>query len=1066
MVKVGKTKLRGIVNKNRVKLVRQLHKEWKASDVPLPYKVRARKKGDTIMPDELSDLSYWQVLEVTDTTRMAAMIDELNAAEGVVVAEPDGYIQLTVPRSPSTGLFARLSALLIPNDPSFGQQWGLYNPTNRAGDIRAPEAWDMQTGRTDTRIAILDTGLDRNNPDFAGGVVTTDHDFVNNDGDAYPDQHPKMGHGTSVAGIAAARTNEGVGAAGICGGSGPTLGCSILSAKILGNITWYNAVIMWLGNVSTAGPAVTWAVNSGAHVINNSWCADRGQFSINNNRSVHDAMRNAHGLGVLMVAAMGNSDGSCNMSQPSQSVAPAAWSDIVMSVGASTRSGTRVDLASGGNWQSGTGPHISVIAPGLGSYAPQLGGPPLGFSGTSAATPHVSGVAGLLRSESTARGLNLSSVDIRRIIEGTATDKDISGHDVNTGWGLINAEKALRTLRSPNQLAFVSLGPATSTCFAQLAITNWTFWAEWAVLQARRCELRRTVTFAKPYKTTPVVWGRPVANGGITPSNPNSQVFFTGVVPGTATTTGVTLRTYVYERWSLGGTYLGWYPVQPSQVNWAYGVAGEPAPATPFTVNPGVDGYVTVKATYPLVGSASQPAGAWRWDRDDDGFAYTLWANAQNSQYVAYAGKYTINWRLFARRNSDGVTDYGYASTTVCISTTQCGPVLAVAPVKPASASVGPAPSSAPTAPAPTPLGNPTRRNPVAGHFGAGPWISQDGDSAAVQFYSLAGRHDGGVTAGDWPNSFALTAGVPARRSAHRDTTTVSLAEVRQKPSPSVTTFRLASDRLKPGGSYRVSYAIDPDLGARPDDDQLTWIDSLGAVVVSDPDSGAIAYGWTASSNGTTVTLREYGNSVQLRDPETPQSAYREQRAESRALGEPGDVRFALTLGPVTPSAASRIQLSFVAAAGKTPGEALANLINERRRTPSAAELALDAGPSGSPRSFGLRQSLGRGGAASFSAGATEGATSLSARAQLRQFGITGLEYAVAEGQSADVQIRIYSRTGQLVRNLLREKKGPGEYYVGWDALNERGERVAPGVYIAVMEAASFKATRKLIITR
>jgi flagellar hook assembly protein FlgD len=64
------------------------------------------------------------------------------------------------------------------------------------------------------------------------------------------------------------------------------------------------------------------------------------------------------------------------------------------------------------------------------------------------------------------------------------------------------------------------------------------------------------------------------------------------------------------------------------------------------------------------------------------------------------------------------------------------------------------------------------------------------------------------------------------------------------------------------------------------------------------------------------------------------------------------------------------------------------------------------------------------------------------------------------------VRIRIYSNTGQLVRNLVREQKSGGEYYVEWDALNERGERVPPGVYVALMEAGSFKARRKLVITR
>jgi subtilisin family serine protease len=1078
-VTVKKEKLHDILKTGRVKRIKQLFPGWKPkSDLPEPVKVRIRKKGDTVMPDEISDLSYWHVLEVSDTSDMETMVTQLNAAPGVVSAEPDGYIEMLSTPTPFPGLFSRLSRVvsrgmvLSPNDPYFPQQWGLYNPTNRAADIRAPEAWNIQTGRPGTRIAILDTGIEQTNADFAGGVIVSDYDFVNNDGNSYPDtDFDKPYHGTAVAGIAAARTNEGVGAAGVCGGSGANLGCSLLIAKISGSLTLVQRSAIWLGLVSVAASGTNWALTSGASVINNSWCADRGVFGIDKNRSVHDAMRNAYQQGALVVAAMGNSNGQCSQTSPTQQVAPAAWSDIVMSVGASTRNGTRVDLASTGNqWQSATGPHISVLAPGLGSYAPTLGGPPTGFSGTSEATPFVSGVAGLIRSEATAKAMQLTDLDIRRIIEGTALNKGVAGYDDSTGWGLVDAEKALKSMQAPNELLFATLAPATSTCFAQTGITNWTFWADWAVVQARRCELRRAVTFPKKYTTTPLVWGRPITNGGITPSNPNSQVYFTGVLPGSATATGVTLRTYVYERWSLTGTFLGWYPVQPSQVNWAYGVLGQPAPVAPFTVTAGAPNYITVKATYPLTGSANYPASGWRWDRGDDGAPYTLWANAQNTQFVAYAGDYTIGWRLFARRNSDAVTAYGYNSTTVCIQSTPCGGgPLAFNPIR-----TGLSPSAA-AAQAPVAPGRPTAERSsqppatsrvVAGHFGAGPWLSRDGDQGAIQLYSLWGRHDAVTGNNSWANSFALREGIKAQRTVARPGGTISVTEMRTKPSPDVSVIRLATDPLKEAGAYWVSYALDPDLGARPEDDKLTWIDSAGAVVVADPDSGVIAYGWSGAPTGARATVREYASADGLLQPETGEQAYQEQRADSRVIGKPGDVRFALSLGPVALNASGRLDATLISASGRNTEEAIANLLNERRRAPEAATIALDAGSSTAPQSFALRQTLGRANGAAFATGRTEGTTSLTARAQLRQFGITALEYAVASGQSADVHIRVYSSSGQLVRNLVREQKSAGEYYVEWDGLNERGERVAPGVYVAVMEAGTFKATRKLVITQ
>ncbi|HZN97573.1 MAG TPA: FlgD immunoglobulin-like domain containing protein, partial [Gemmatimonadales bacterium] len=535
-------------------------------------------------------------------------------------------------------------------------------------------------------------------------------------------------------------------------------------------------------------------------------------------------------------------------------------------------------------------------------------------------------------------------------------------------------------------------------------------------------------------------------------------------VPGTVTTTGVTLRTYVYERWSLSGTSLGWYPQPPNQVNWAYGVAGQEAP---FTVTAGAPGYITVKATYPLNGSANYPATGWRWDRGDNGAPYTLWANGQNSQFIAYAGDYTIGWRLFARRTSDGVTDNGFATTTVCIQSKPCvnNPLLVAAPGVSASlASAVPASGTrGSTFGATRPVRTP---RVVGGHFGAGPWLSRDGEQAAVQLYSLAGRHDDVREHGSWPNSFALADGLPARRSVSRNGSTLVVSEMRKKASPLVTNVQLVTSPLKEPGSYRVSYALDPDLGARADDDKLSWIDSVEAVVVSDPDSGSIAYGWSNLPEGSRTTVREYASASGLLQPETPNQAYLEQRADSRALGTAGDVRFALTLGAITVAQSGRLQVMLIAATGRTADEALINLLAERRRNPQPLQLADDAPSTSAPQSFALRQSLGRPGATFSTAGIEGGGAALSARAQLRQFGITTLEYAVPGGQAEEVRIRIYSSTGQLVRNLVREQKGAGEYVVQWDSLNERGERVAPGVYVALMEAGSFKATRKLVITR
>src|SRR5690606_30170422 len=230
-----------------------------------------------------------------------------------------------------------------------------------------------------------------------------------------------------------------------------------------------------------------------------------------------------------------------------------------------------------------------------------------------------------------------------------------------------------------------------------------------------------------------LVWGRPISTGGISPSNPNGQVTWTGVVPGTVTSTGATLRTYVYEVWTIDGQYIGWYPRAPQQASLAYAVVGEPQPLLPpFTVTANAPSYVTVKAYYDLLGSASDPATDWRWDRsDDDQASWYTWEYAQNSGFIAYPGdgEYKIDWRLFARRTADSETAYGYSATTVCIDDPICPmfvePELVNATAAGALASEqssGGTPAGAAAGPVLASVGavQVQRHN---SHFGSGAWV-------------------------------------------------------------------------------------------------------------------------------------------------------------------------------------------------------------------------------------------------------------------------------------------------------------------------------------------------------
>jgi thermitase len=282
-------------------------------------------------------------------------------------------------------------------DPFFGNQWGLDNTGQaydaRTGtedaDIDAPQAWDITTGSAGVRIAILDSGIDPNHPDLDGKLVGEPKDFT---GSLTLDDN--YGHGTHVAGIAAAETNNGEGVAGV------GYNASLLNVKVLADEGW--------GASSWVAEGIVWATNDGAHVINMSLGFYR------KSRTLEAAVDYAWNSGVLPVAAAGN-DGT------SRKLYPAAYPNC-MAVAATDDDDQRVDEP--GWWASNYGEWVDVAAPGLYIYSTfpthdYFLGKALNYdygSGTSMATPHVAGLAGLLFGQDTLR----TNADVRALIEDTA----------------------------------------------------------------------------------------------------------------------------------------------------------------------------------------------------------------------------------------------------------------------------------------------------------------------------------------------------------------------------------------------------------------------------------------------------------------------------------------------------------------------------------------------------------------------------------------------------------------------------------------------------------------------
>jgi thermitase len=305
-------------------------------------------------------------------------IARYRANPNVLYAEVDGIVR-------ALGGFT-------PNDPMLPDQWGLAR-------VEATLAWGVTRGNSTIRIAILDTGIDEGHGDIFPKVVDrrnfTTSRTVN-------DRH---GHGTHVAGIAAAVTNNARGVAGMGFDS------VLMNGKVLGDDgrgTW-----SWVAS------GIIWAADNGARVINMSL------GGTTDSDTLEDAVDYAWGRGVVLVAAAGNRNSDVE-------IYPAAY-DNVIAVGATNRTDARAGFSSFGDWVDVAAPGVDILSTfprtwwGADQYA--------WMSGTSMSSPFVAGLAGLVWTT----GWGTSNTAVRRRIEATVdpivTDQPIGGR--------INAARAV-----------------------------------------------------------------------------------------------------------------------------------------------------------------------------------------------------------------------------------------------------------------------------------------------------------------------------------------------------------------------------------------------------------------------------------------------------------------------------------------------------------------------------------------------------------------------------------------------------------------------------------------------
>ncbi len=388
------------------------------------------------LSDEIESVGGLSVIDDLDDADATAVAAQYAAMSDVLYAEPnfqiklDDPIQKEIPRD----LVARTTGVDHPSDPMFGEQWALNNlgqdgGVNRA-DLDALKAWETTKGSDEVVVAVLDSGVDYTHEDLAANMwhrpesipAYTDDElgtFNDENGfngtDKIADPMDDNGHGTHCAGIIGADGDNGIGVTGI------NWHVKIMPLKFLGR--------GGMGTTEAAIEAINYTIDRKKHgvnirIISASW----GSNSYS--RALEDTIRAAGDAGILFVAAAGN-DSSNNDTwahYPSNYDLP-----NVISVAALDRGDK---LAGFSNYGVKT---VHIAAPGKDILSTWLNDNYREASGTSMATPYVSGVAALI----VANQPNISMAKLKERILGTADPIPALAGKVATG-GRVCAANALQ----------------------------------------------------------------------------------------------------------------------------------------------------------------------------------------------------------------------------------------------------------------------------------------------------------------------------------------------------------------------------------------------------------------------------------------------------------------------------------------------------------------------------------------------------------------------------------------------------------------------------------------------
>lgn len=384
---------------------------------PAPSAPRVEDQIIVKFKPEISESTKTEILKRYN----AAIIKRIDAIHRIIIQVPKGQVDAILNEMKKDNLIEEAEpdyinqASFVPNDPSLNFQWGLRNTgqtiKGQKGtpdtDINAESAWDVTKG-SGVKIAILDSGIDTDHPDFSSKIIAH-KDFI---GTGIDDQY---GHGTHVAGIAAASTNNSIGISGTC----PA--CGLIIGKVLNdNGSGPDSVII---------QGIIWASDQGAKVINMSFTG------AGNSTAKQDAIDYAWNKGAVLVAAAGNNSDT-NKAYP-------AANNRVIAVAAIDNNDQIASFSNYGTW-------VDVAAPGKAIYSSlpthaynmQLNSPGLllnydYLNGTSMASPMVSGVVALIWTSS----YGTSNAEVVQRLYSTA-DK-ISGTGIYWLYGRVNAGMAV-----------------------------------------------------------------------------------------------------------------------------------------------------------------------------------------------------------------------------------------------------------------------------------------------------------------------------------------------------------------------------------------------------------------------------------------------------------------------------------------------------------------------------------------------------------------------------------------------------------------------------------------------